>query len=360
MSDGWSLTESDPGVFTGLLAELGVKGLEVSELWGLDAELLNDLKPVHALIFLFKWIGNGNATKPDGTFETPDGPHYFAHQVINNACASIAILNATMNIRDPNVQLGEELENLKAFSDGGLAGCRVGVRATDLYVSRAGLDPETRGWTISNSEKIREVHNSFARSDPYSLEESRPQTEDEDAYHFITYCPIGDKLCASITDSALDLAYIHRDSYELDGLKNSPVSHGIIPGGAENWTTLAKEVLERRIATHPPGEVHFNLMAITSRPAYLARRVEELSAELAKGTPDALVESQLEDAKERLARVQAQFKEWEVHRLALELAKQNKLAPQIEVAKEEMKRKLAEKKAKGQSDEEAMDDVVDG
>lgn len=42
-----------------------------------------------------------------------------SHQVINNACASIAILNATFNIQDPNVKLGEELENLRSFSEGG-------------------------------------------------------------------------------------------------------------------------------------------------------------------------------------------------------------------------------------------------
>jgi len=39
------------------------------------------------------------------------------------------------------------------------------------------------------------VHNSFARSDPFHLEEHRPQDESEDAYHFIAYLPIGDKLC---------------------------------------------------------------------------------------------------------------------------------------------------------------------
>lgn len=67
-SGGWSLTESgqshstplhphqqsadarspnfhpDPGVFTGLLHELGVKGLEVEELYGLDADLLRELQ----------------------------------------------------------------------------------------------------------------------------------------------------------------------------------------------------------------------------------------------------------------------------------------------------------------------------
>lgn len=44
----------------------------------------------------------------------------YRHQVINNACASIALLNATLNIKDPNVELGEELTNLQAFSDGEL------------------------------------------------------------------------------------------------------------------------------------------------------------------------------------------------------------------------------------------------
>lgn len=40
---GWSLTESDPGVFTGILKELGVKNLEVEELYGLDESLIRDL-----------------------------------------------------------------------------------------------------------------------------------------------------------------------------------------------------------------------------------------------------------------------------------------------------------------------------
>jgi hypothetical protein len=74
--------------------------------------------PIHAFIFLFKWVGHGDPTKMDGKLEEPVGSHYFAHQVINNACASIALLNAVMNIQDPNVQLGEELSNLREFSDG--------------------------------------------------------------------------------------------------------------------------------------------------------------------------------------------------------------------------------------------------
>lgn len=62
-------------------------------------------------------------------------PHYFAHQVINNACATIALLNSVLNI--PGVELGSELVGLKEFS--------------------SELDYETRGHVLTNSEKLREV-----------------------------------------------------------------------------------------------------------------------------------------------------------------------------------------------------------
>ncbi|GAA5921932.1 hypothetical protein JCM3775_003424 [Rhodotorula graminis] len=319
MSDsaGWSLTESDPGVFTGILSELGVRGVEVEELWGLDQDLLNDLSPLYALVFLFKWVGHADPNTMDGKLEEPAQPHYFAHQVINNACASIALINATLNIRSPDVELGEELSNLQAFSEG--------------------LDPETRGWTLSNSEKLREVHNSFARSDPFHLEEHRPQDEKEDAYHFIAYLPIGDKL------------------FELDGLKETPVSHGDIPGGAANWTSFARQVLERRIATYPAGEVMFNLLAVTGRRQALQKRL----AGLPEGAPERF------EVEEKLQGIEERLKDWEVentlrrhnyiglvHALLHESAKQGKLTSQMAEAKEKMKQRVADKRAKG----EAMDE----
>ncbi|GAA6031537.1 hypothetical protein JCM8097_006507 [Rhodosporidiobolus ruineniae] len=334
-SAGWSLTESDPGVFTGLLHELGVRGLEVEELWGLDDSLLDDLRPIHAFIFLFKWVvGHGDPAKMDGKLEEPEGPHYFAHQVINNACASIALLNAVLNIQDPNVQLGEELSNLQAFSDG--------------------LDAETRGWTISNSEKIREVHNSFARSDPFHLEEHRPDAESEDAYHFIAYLPIGGKV------------------YELDGLRGRPVCHGEVGEGRE-WTALAREVLERRIATYPPGELMFNLTAVTSRRAYLKQRLDELEADGAS----AGAEAEKAEVRTRLAGIEERVRDWEVenalrrhnhlglaHALLVQLAAQSPTAlpERIEAAKEKMKQKVEERRKKAreagmsEADVEAMEE----
>jgi ubiquitin carboxyl-terminal hydrolase L5 len=108
MSDdpsGWSLTESDPQVFTQLLRDLGVKGLQVvrfvpastslrvvtfclskligqDDLYSLDASTLETLKPIHALIFLFKHVGYGDGSGSSGVEVDPlESGVWFANQV---------------------------------------------------------------------------------------------------------------------------------------------------------------------------------------------------------------------------------------------------------------------------------------
>lgn len=52
----WCTIESDPGVFSTMLKDFGVKGLQVEELWGLDKSAVEALKsPLKAIIFLFKY-----------------------------------------------------------------------------------------------------------------------------------------------------------------------------------------------------------------------------------------------------------------------------------------------------------------
>ena len=64
-----------------------------------------------------------------------------------------------------------------------------------------GLPFKERGEAIGAQEKIRETHNSFARNDPFVIEETdNPNAKGEDAFHFISYVPVNGKL------------------YELDGL----------------------------------------------------------------------------------------------------------------------------------------------
>ena len=98
---GWSLTESDPGVFSSMLWDLGVKGLQVEELISLDSSSLEHLKPVYAFVFLFKYRDAASEAPMAGKFSTPKQPHFFALQTIQNACATLAILNATLQSPRP-------------------------------------------------------------------------------------------------------------------------------------------------------------------------------------------------------------------------------------------------------------------
>ncbi|KAF4201014.1 hypothetical protein CNMCM8927_002223 [Aspergillus lentulus] len=230
---GWSTIESDEGVFTSLIENLGVKDVQFEELISLDADTIRSLSPVYGVIFLFKWIReppSTNTTQPlDGTYITslPENL-FFAAQTIQNACGTQAILSVILNQDSPAstpypINIGPELRSFKDFT--------------------TGFPPDLRGEALSNSETIRTAHNAFARASPFVDETVRTaQDEEADVYHFIAYTPVNGVL------------------YELDGLQPYPISHGECV--AETFPEKVIAVLQRRIARYPEGETRFNLMAV--------------------------------------------------------------------------------------------------
>jgi len=101
MTDDWCTIESDPGVFTELLTDLGCASVQLEELWSLDDEslqALNSNAEIYGLIFLFQWqskavaeASSASETKNEPLAEDQIPPGlFFAHQVTTNACATHA------------------------------------------------------------------------------------------------------------------------------------------------------------------------------------------------------------------------------------------------------------------------------
>ncbi|KAG2492400.1 hypothetical protein HYH03_009346 [Edaphochlamys debaryana] len=269
----WTTIESDPGVFTELIEKIGVKGVQVEELYAL--EQLRELQPVYGLIFLFKWKKESDAEKRQPTADTDV---FFAKQVITNACATQAILSILLNC--PQLQLGEELSNFREF---------VGD-----------FDPTMKGLAISNSDLIRNAHNSFARPEPLVPDDDDDHKGGE-AFHFIAYLPRGGKL------------------WELDGLQEGPIA--LCEAGEADWLDRVGPHIEARMQRYAASEVRFNLMALVASRLDLykdrlaaaeARRAELAAQAQTDETVAALaaVMDEMAGLQEALAGEQAKRRSW--------------------------------------------------
>ncbi|KFP93626.1 Ubiquitin carboxyl-terminal hydrolase isozyme L5, partial [Haliaeetus albicilla] len=183
----------------------GCRGAQVEEIWSLESENFEKLKPVHGLIFLFKWQPGeepAGSVVQDSRLDTI----FFAKQVINNACATQAIVSVLLNCVHQDIHLGETLSEFKEFSQS--------------------FDAAMKGLALSNSEVIRQVHNSFARQQMFEFD-AKSSAKEEDAFHFVSYVPVNGRL------------------YELDGLREGPIDLGAC--NQDDWISAVRPVIEKRI-----------------------------------------------------------------------------------------------------------------
>ncbi|XP_046406168.1 ubiquitin carboxyl-terminal hydrolase calypso isoform X2 [Ischnura elegans] len=232
LTEGWLELESDPGLFTLLLEDFGVKGVQVEEIYDLQKSIEG---PVYGFIFLFRWIEERRSRrkivdKSESFVKDEDVVNniFFAQQMVPNSCATHALLSVLLNC--PNIHLGATLSRLKAHT--------------------SGMSPENKGWAIGNTPELARAHNSHAmpqakrRMDKSSSVSTGRYTGE--AFHFVSYVPIGGKL------------------FELDGLKPFPIDHGPW-GDKEDWTEKFRTVITDRLGIASGEQYHdirFNLMAV--------------------------------------------------------------------------------------------------
>lgn len=314
MADGeqWCLIESDPGLLTDLIGKIGVKGVQCEELYAPSVDELSRLDPVYGLIFLFKYGGEKSAKEAPITHTVED--LFFAQQMVTNACATQALVNILMNV--PGLDLGQELTDFKGFT--------------------ATLPPDMKGMAIGQSEKIRQVHNSYAKQEIFSME--GPPKTDQDAFHFLAYVPHNGRL------------------YELDGLNQGPVDHGAYTG--DNWYSTAEKAVTDRIAKFGGDEIRFNLCALVKDRTALY--TEQIEVEKSTAEPNTFKIQELEDKiaaeveKRKMYATESVRRKHNYIPLILEavrmMASRGKLGPVVEEAKTKQKARIEAQKAKQEAE----------
>jgi ubiquitin carboxyl-terminal hydrolase L5 len=111
VGEPFAVIESDPGVFSTFIRSLGVIGLQVTELYDIEPWAISE-EP-QGLIFCFLWHKD---VHPAADFNDPDAERvWFANQLNDDACASLAILNVLLNNSD--IDLGPRLREFRAETE---------------------------------------------------------------------------------------------------------------------------------------------------------------------------------------------------------------------------------------------------
>jgi len=255
--EGWLELESDPGIFTLLLEDLGACGVQVEEIYDLHKAMDG---PIFGYIFLFRWTEERRSrrkTNPDTEQFVKDestvNSMFFAHQVIPNSCATHALLSILLNC--PQLTLGPTLSRLK--------------------LDTTGMSPDNKGLAIGNTPELARAHNRHAVPQPPKAACDRSERNatistsagrfSAEAFHFVSYIPVNGKL------------------FELDGLKPFPIDHGPWTP-EEDWTDLFRRVILDRIGSATAGgepchDIRFSLMAVVpDRRTALRQRLRLLKA----------------------------------------------------------------------------------
>lgn len=229
LNEGWLELESDPGLFTLLLEDFGVKNVQVEEIYDLQKSIEG---PVYGFIFLFQWKEERRARRKivESDFFVRDedtvNSIFFAQQVVPNSCATHALLSVLLNCAD--LHLGETLSRLKTHTK-----C---------------MSPENKGLAIGNTPELACAHNSHAMSQVKRRQDKGSGVSTGrftgEAFHFVSFVPINGCL------------------FELDGLKPFPMNHGPWKE-TEDWTNKFRCTMAERLGiSSGEQDIRFNLMAV--------------------------------------------------------------------------------------------------
>ena len=242
----WNNIEYTPEVFTELIKNIGVKGVQIEEILSYDS-LENPNIPIYGLIFIGRYFKNICYTP--NVLQYYDKDLIFSKQIIKNVSSTQCLIELILNNED-KIDMGPFLKELKS--------------------SMREMDPLTRSISFKNNEKIRNEHNKFKVDLSNGLNINDNINDNDDIYNCVSFFHFKNAI------------------YEMDGMQEGPI---LIEKNVEfnEWTKKVKETLIQRISIYSNNEIQFKLMALipdkldqlknqkdllTSKKNYIEKKIE--------------------------------------------------------------------------------------
>ncbi|KAJ7147113.1 cysteine proteinase [Mycena crocata] len=259
----FAVIESDPCVFTSLTRRVGIRDLEFVELYDIEPWAVDHLSP-RGLVFCFLWRKD---THRPGDFDDPAAERvWFANQISDDSCASLAILNISLNC--PDIELGEELFTFKQETESMSSVMKGLAISSSPFIRKAHRDlarpQDLRGAlhavaisTLDSAKKKAEPKRTQTKRTARASASTKPKPKKEEpdgdeAYHFIGYVPAYGKV------------------WELDGLKSGPLEVGELSDDADpekkSWMDIVRPALRMKMQKYGGAEggsnIRFSLLAL--------------------------------------------------------------------------------------------------
>jgi ubiquitin carboxyl-terminal hydrolase L3 len=226
----WFPLESNPQLMNSYIEKIGfdTTHYELTDIFSTDSWALDMIpQPVAAVVMLYPLTDVQNEHARTEQASPSDDDVWFIKQRIGNACGTIGLLHALLNVPGP-------LKEVSICPDSWLASFSEDCPAP--------LSPNAKAERLEGDSTIRTLHDK-ATSDE-SNQTSRGSLQDKLMTHFVA------------------LVHVNGGLYELDGRKDGPIRHGDTT--QETLLQDACKVVEK-FMKRDPNEMRFTIMALAPK-----------------------------------------------------------------------------------------------
>ncbi|AYU79349.1 ubiquitin carboxyl-terminal hydrolase, putative [Leishmania donovani] len=232
----WFPLESNPQVMNRYISTLGLTEAKVQfvDVYGVSDDLLEMVpSPVHAVLLVYpmceatdrRLAEQQAAQTAEVAALRKSHPFFFTHQLVPNACGTIAIAHALMNNRD---KLGEIAAG--SILDGPWA-----------KAAETSEDPQIIGKLIAEDTSLASAHAAAAQEGATANQHIDADID----LHFVCFIPVGGR-CV-----------------ELDGRKENPILHGTYTDN-RSFLTAAAAAIQERVELNP-SSYEFGITALVNK-----------------------------------------------------------------------------------------------